>query len=373
MLLNTCRYCSPLGRPGTEGGGIGIGERTARTRAFTVDLHCHFHSADVEALVAKHPMKLAEPAERIQTWSEESALHNARVLWPSILPKVRDLDVRLKDMDEMDVDVQVLSPSPAQYYYWADRDLAAQIVETHNNDIAAACRARPDRFLGLGNVALQHPELAAAQLRSCMRDLGMVGVEISSSVEGRELADPVFDPFWHAAEELGAIVFIHPLGTSAWPRLNKYYLTNVIGQPLETEIALSHLIFSGTLDRYPYLKIVAAHGGGHLPSYFGRAAHAYKVRPEAARIARPPTEYLRQMWFDTLVFEPEVLRHLINVVGASQVVVGTDYPFDMGHYRINELLDAVAGLTDAEREAILGGNARKLLGVDTRRMRNASR
>ena len=180
----------------------------------------------------------------------------------------------------------------------------------------------------------------------------------------RDFDDPLFDPFWEKAEQLGCLLFLHPFGTSLGERLNRHYLSNVIGQPLETTIALSHLIFGGVLDRFPRLRICAAHGGGYLPFYSGRADHAYRVRPEARRPARPPSEYLRQIWFDSVVYAPLALRHLMDQVGASQIVMGTDYPFDMGSYRLHELIGAMPGLSPSEQAGILGLNAAGLLGID---------
>jgi aminocarboxymuconate-semialdehyde decarboxylase len=191
----------------------------------------------------------------------------------------------------------------------------------------------------------------------------MRGVEISTAVNGLELDDPRFARFWARVEELGCVVFIHPFGTSLGERVSRFYLQNIIGQPIETTIALSHLIFGGVLDKHPGLKILAAHGGGYLPSYIGRSNHGYAVRPDAHSMQRSPSEYLRQIYFDTLVYTPDGLGHLIDQVGSSQVVVGTDYPFDMGSYDVHALIDAVPGLSAAEREAILGGNAARLMGL----------
>jgi len=193
---------------------------------------------------------------------------------------------------------------------------------------------------------------------------GLRGVEISSAVNGLELSDERFDRFWSKAEELGCLVFIHPLGTSLGERVNRHYLGNIIGQPIETTIALSHLIFGGVLDRYPRLRICAAHGGGYLPSYIGRSDHGFAVRPEAAKIQHKPSEYLKRIYFDSLVYTAEGLRHLIEEVGVTQIMLGTDYPFDMGAYDPHAHVSAVAGLTEQERDLILGGNAARLLGID---------
>jgi aminocarboxymuconate-semialdehyde decarboxylase len=232
-----------------------------------------------------------------------------------------------------------------------------------NEAIAALVATKPDRLSGLATVALQHPALAANQLKHAVKVLGLRGVEISSSVNGRELSDPGLEPFWATAQELAVVVFLHPFGTTLGERVTSHYLVNTIGQPLETTIALSHLIFGGVLDAYPGLKIVAAHGGGYLPTYSGRSDHAFAVRPEAATKTRTkPSEHLRRIWFDSVVYEPQALKTLVDHVGVSQLVVGSDYPFDMGNYDIHALVNETPGLTDTERAAILGGNAADLIG-----------
>jgi aminocarboxymuconate-semialdehyde decarboxylase len=318
----------------------------------------------VEPLVTGRPQKQNEPALMLKAMGEASVAHNNTVMLPQALPKLTRLEERLSDMNTMGVDIQVLSPSPTQYYYWADRELAEELVRVQNAHIAAICDQHPERFVGLGTLALQHPELAAAQLEHAMRQLGLKGVEISTSVNGEELDAARLAPFWKRADELGAIVFIHPFGTTLGERVNSHYLSNIIGQPLETTIALSHLIFGGVLDRHPGLKILAAHGGGYLPSYCGRTNHGHAVRPEAQTGAqRQPVEYLRKMWFDTLVYEPEALRHLVDVVGFSRLVIGSDYPFDMGHYDPHGLLASTPGLDEGQMAAILGRNAAGLLGL----------
>jgi aminocarboxymuconate-semialdehyde decarboxylase len=336
------------------------------TRHVTVDFHCHVLTLAAEALVADRPEKRAEPALMLGAVGADSLAHNNVVMLPKAFPKLTRLEDRLADMDAMGVDMQVLSPSPSQYYYWADPDLARALVRTQNEHVAETCARHPDRLVGLGTLALQHPKLAAEQLRDAVKRLGLKGVEISTAVNDLELGAGELAPFWSAAEELGAVVFIHPFGTTLGKRLNSHYLSNIIGQPLETTIALSHLIFGGVLDRHPGLRIVAAHGGGYLPSYCGRSNHGHAVRPEAQAMAKQsPIEYLRRIWFDTLVYDPQSLRHLIDVVGVSQLVVGSDYPFDMGHNDPRGLLAATPGLSEAERAAILGGNARSLLGIET--------
>ena len=355
MALHTCDLnCSP--------------EKHVQTlrahKHFTIDLHAHLLTPAVEPLVADCPQKQGEPEMMLRAQGAASVAHNVQKMLPNAFRKMTNLEERLRDMDAMGVDVQVLSPSPNQYYYWAQTDLAKEIVRVQNEHVAATCATNPERFYGLGTIALQHPELSVEQLIHAVKTLGLKGVEISTAVNGLDLADAKFEKFWAKADELGCVVFIHPLGSSLGERVNQFYLTNMIGQPLETTIALSNLIFGGVLDRNPKLKIVAAHGGGYLPAYIGRSDHGYKVRPEASGIQKKPSEYLKQIYFDSLVYSPEQLKNLIAQVGASQMVVGTDYAFDMGDYDVHELLDAVTNLSEEERAQILGGNAARILGVN---------
>jgi aminocarboxymuconate-semialdehyde decarboxylase len=359
MYLHRCATHTSSPAPAAEhlGGGRG--------RSLTVDLHCHSFVLEVEQLVQDRPEKRAEPELQRRSMGGPSAEYNSKTMLPNAFPKLTSVEARLKDMDAMGVDVQVLSPTSVQHYYWADPDLAREIVRTTNEKMAEVCAQHPDRLLALGNVALQHPELSLEQLEHCMKKLGMRGVEVSTAVNGLELDDARFERFWARAEELGCVVFIHPFGTSLGERVNRFYLQNIIGQPIETTIALSHLIFGGVLDRHPGLKILAAHGGGYLPSYLGRSDHGYAARPDAHTMQRAPSEYLRQIYFDSLVYTPAGLGHLIDQVGSSQVVVGTDYPFDMGSYDVHGLVANVPGLSEAERAAVLGGNAARLIGLKT--------
>lgn len=344
-------------------GSVGDRATPRKQGRLTIDLHCHALFPAVEQLVAGTPQKVAEAAGMTASMGVASVTHNNASMLPIAGPRLTRLDQRLVDMDAMGVDVQVISPSPTQYYYWADEALATEIVRLQNEGAAALCREHPRRFAALGTVALQHPSLAIQQLDYAVRTLGLKGVQISTSVEGRELDDPSLHDFWTRCESLGALVFIHPFGTTLGARTATHYLVNTIGQPLETTIALSRLIFGGVLDAHPRLRIVAAHGGGYLPSYAGRSDHAHAVRPEAAAQAKlRPSEYLKRIWFDSLVYSPQALRHLVDQVGASQVVVGTDYPFDMGHYDMHALVDDTPGLSGEERRAILGGNAAGLIG-----------
>jgi aminocarboxymuconate-semialdehyde decarboxylase len=301
---------------------------------------------------------------------------NLKLAGPGLRP---DLDmatqvaVRLRAMDEQGIDVEALSINPN--WYKAERDLARQVVKIQNEKLAEACAANPERFVAFATVALQFPDLAAEQLEEGVKKYGLRGAGIGGSVNGEEISDPKFNPFWAKAEQLGVVVFIHPQPTGA-PNDLKHrlkgngYLDNVIGNPLETTIALSHLIFDGTLDRFPGLKICAAHAGGFLPSYAGRFDHGCPTRPDLCpggthgTIKKKPSEYLRQLYYDTMVFRPEGVRHLVEEVGASQLVVGTDFPYPWTKTAADLILQT-PGLSDADKTAILGGTAAKLLGIKT--------
>jgi aminocarboxymuconate-semialdehyde decarboxylase len=333
-------------------------------RSPVIDMHCHVFVPAVEQQVAGHPLKQAEDEANLAASGADSVRHNREQMLPAVVPRLLEPQVRLADMDAMGVDIQLLSPAPSQYYYWADETLAEVIVTLQNEAIHALCQQYPQRFVGLGAVALQYPQLAARQLEVVMKELGLKGVEICTHVGDLELGSEQLWPFWEKAEQLGAVVFIHPFGSQIGTRLVPYYLSNLIGQPLETTLALSHLMFSGTFDRFPKLKILAAHGGGYLPLSCGRSDQGRKVRPEAGGSEHLPSQYLKNLWFDSLLFSPQALRHLIDQVGIGQVVVGTDYPFDMGAFDIHRLIREVPGLSAEDQHHLLSGNAMRLLGMN---------
>ena len=332
-------------------------------KSIAVDIHAHALIEEVEVAVRAHPQWRREMEQAARLTGEASLQRNRQLMTNEWMPRSTRIETRIAAMDKMGIDVQAVSVVPTQYYYWADRDLAAKLVSAANARIAETCSARPDRLVGLGTVALQHRDLAVAQLEHAVRGLGLKGVIVSTAVNGTELADPRHLPFWTKAEELGALVFIHPMGCSLGERLVPFYLSNLIGNPAETTIALAHLIFSGIFDRLPKLKVCAAHGGGYFPFYSSRFDHGWRVRPEAHTCRLAPSEYLKRIWFDSLVYTPEHLEFLIKQAGPSQVVLGTDFPFDMGVDDPIARLEAIALLSDGDRIAIRGGNAARLLGL----------
>jgi aminocarboxymuconate-semialdehyde decarboxylase len=267
-------------------------------------------------------------------------------------------------MDKMGIDVQAISTSPLQYYYAIDPELGRQTSRSINDRLAEIAGSNPDRFVALGTAPMQEPSLAVAELEYCMRSLGFRGMELGTNVGGVELADSRYEPFFARAEALNALIFLHPIGFTDTRRLTQHFLTNIIGNPLDTTVALAHIVFGGVLERHPRLKIVVAHGGGYMGHYPARMDHAYKVRPECHdHIKRPPSYYMKKIYYDTMVFDQKQLEHLVNLWGADHVVIGTDYPYDMGYYKPVEFVNGTKSLTRSEREAILGGNAARLLGL----------
>jgi aminocarboxymuconate-semialdehyde decarboxylase len=337
----------------------------AITRAAEGHREAHAHPRRREVVVAGRRVRTVDIHAHCAVPAALAAA--GRTLGPTD-PLATDISVRLAAMDSQGIDVEALSINP--WWYDAGRDAAAEIIRIQNEGLADFCAANPDRFAAFASAALQHPDLAAEQVEHAVRKLGFRGVAVGGSVEGLELADPKFNPFWAKCEELGALVFLHPQGTrelDASGRLRgSGLLSNTIGNPLETTLALSHLIFEGTLDRYPGLRICAAHGGGYLPSYANRSDAVTRTFPAGVGTLpkKSPTAYLRsgQLFFDTLVFTPEALRHLVAEVGAQHVVMGTDYPYPWTTTEV-DLIMATPGLTDAERVGILGGTAAGLLGI----------
>ena len=338
----------------------------------TIDVHAHVLLPEVDALVAGLPGHAEARALEARRNGPASLAVNGPMVAERV-PRLTDVALRLAAMDAQGVDVQLVSPSPSHYHPWADEATAEKVYLLANEATAAHCAQARERLLGLGLVPLQHPESAVRALEHAV-GLGLSGVEISSHApslptigqEGpsRELSDPAYEPFWARAEEMGAILFLHPFGCTLDERLDQWYLSNTVGQPTENAVALSHLIFSGVLDRHPHLKLIAAHGGGYLPTHIGRSDHAWSARSDAgAGCAHLPSSYLRRLYYDSLVHDPHVLRELIRVAGADRVLLGSDFPFDMGSEDPVGALRA-ARLSDPDFHAVRGGNAATLLMKD---------
>ncbi|CAM5644843.1 hypothetical protein SALBM135S_02992 [Streptomyces alboniger] len=328
----------------------------------TVDVHAHVLLPEVEALVEGLPGH-AEARALDARRNGRAALAVSGPMVRERFPRLTDPAVRLAAMDGQGVDVQLVSPSPSHYHYWAGAETAEKVYRLANEATAAHCSAAPDRLRGLGLVPLQHPDLMVSALDHALEQ-GLAGVEISSHAPGRELSDSAYEPFWARAVQAGALIFLHPFGCTLDERLDRWYLSNTVGQPTENAVALSHLIFSGVLDRHPGLRLIAAHGGGYLPTHIGRSDHAWSTRSDAgAGCAHLPSSYLKRLYFDSLVHDPYVLRELVRVAGADRVLLGSDFPFDMGAEDPVAALRA-ARLSETDFHAVRGGNASALLRKD---------
>jgi aminocarboxymuconate-semialdehyde decarboxylase len=332
------------------------------TNVRTVDSHTHILTEEAMRLLTNESPKVA-PILKGKGTPLATLSIDGKIVQDPMPSEIWDVDMRLRDMDANDVDVQVLSPTVFTFYYSQDPKLALACAAIQNEEIAALARRMPDRFIGLGSVPLQAPELAANELRRGMTKLGLRGAMIGTNVNGRNLDDPALDPFWAAAEELGAFLFIHPHGAIFGERLASYYMKNFVGLPFDTTIAGASLIFGGVLERYPRLKISLSHGGGYIPYQAGRFQHAYDVRPEAkVHLPKGPANSLGRLYYDTILHSKPALEFLISSAGAEHVLLGSDYPFDMGN------LDCVArvralSIPEDQRDLILGGYAHQILGL----------
>jgi len=325
-----------------------------------VDMHTHAVSLRVDPLLAGRTNPEGSPY--VRDMSPESRATDAEQA-KRLLALMLNVERRQDAMRRMGIDVQVLAPAPAQQHYWANEELQVALSRAQNEDIAALVAQAPARFVGLGTLPMRFPARAIAEAAHAVEELGLAGFQIDTRVEERDLADPVFDPLYARLSALRAPLFIHPLGFSHGQRLKPYFMVNSVGQPLEETIAISHLILGGVLDRHPQLDVVIAHGGGYFPFYAGRMDHAWKVRPEVRRLtADPPSSYLKRLWFDSCVFRPDLLEALVAMAGADRVMLGSDYPFDMGDTAPVELVRQ-ARLADSDRAKILSSNAIGLFGI----------
>ena len=347
---------------GPTAGRVHPAERK-RPKTPTVDIHIHQRIAEVDEIVkphmqannAKSPNRFAAP----NTVAQNKKHHDDR------MPHLLDMQVRLPDMDRMIVDVGAMSCYPQQFYYGVEPSVGYEASQAMNEGLAAKMKEAPERHIGLGTVPLQDTDLAIKELKRCINELGFRGLQIGARVrEDEELSTPRLDPFWAAVQELDVPMLIHP-SSFASARLGPHHLLNIIGNPLDTTVGVHHLIFDGVLERFPDLKFVLSHGGAFTSHYFARMDHAYGARPDCRdMIHQKPSTYLRKFYFDTLVFSVEQLDFLIKTFGVDHVLIGTDYPFDMGEYDPVEHVYQASGLSESDREKICGLNALRLLGLD---------
>jgi aminocarboxymuconate-semialdehyde decarboxylase len=349
------KYANTAARPHLRPG------RELRPSSTTIDIHSHVAIPAAAAFVAPHLDAATVPLVHFAD-ATTKALNQKQE--QDIRARITGYDERLRELDGMGIDMQLVLPSPPQCYYTVPLDIGVKAARMINDGLAEYVARKPDRFVALGTVPLMNGSEAARELERCMKTLGMKGAQILTNVGGRELSDPAYAAFWKKAEELGSLVVIHPNGFTEARRFTRFYFNNVIGNPLETTIALHYLIFDGVIERHPNLKLLAVHGGGYLPAYSGRIDHAWGARSDShADLPHPPTTYLKKIYFDTVVFTPQQLRELVRDFGADHIIMGTDYPFDMGEYDPIGHVASVEEFDPPTVAAIAGGNARRLLGI----------
>lgn len=325
-----------------------------------IDVHSHVIPVGIVDQIARSP---GEFAARIEVEPHARKVIHEQGYAYSLFAEFHDPEAKLASMDRKGIDISVISPAPPMFYYWADADLAVKAARLVNDGVADMVAAKPGRLRGMATIPLQHPDAAIAEIERVVREYGFKAIEIGTSVEGAQLAEQKFRPILRRAQELGLFVFAHPYYIGVKSGLEGYYLTNLIGNPLDTTIMLANLMFSGALDELEDLRICLAHGGGFTPYQIGRLVRGHEVRAEVHRFSTTsPKELLHRLYFDSLVFEPQALRYLIDLVGADHVCIGTDSPFDMGDEHPDETIASVPRLTENERDHLCFGTAFRLLG-----------
>jgi aminocarboxymuconate-semialdehyde decarboxylase len=331
------------------------------TRPRTIDIHTHILTEETLGLIGKEAPRIAPKLTAID--ADFAVLEMAGTPYRPFPRGGWELERRFSDMDAAEVDVHVLSATPQTYLYDQEAALGAATSTLQNDQIAKLVKAHPDRFMGIATLPMQAPERAAAELTRAVRQLGMHGAMIGSNIAGKNLDDPSFEPVWAAAAELGAFMMIHPANVAGADRLRSYCLANLIGNPLDTTIAAACLVFGGVLQRHPKLNVCLVHGGGFVPYQAGRWAHGWHVRPEPkVNVKQSPEPWIDRFYYDTILHAKPQLEFLVSSVGASRVLLGSDYPYDMGTGECVRQVDAL-GIGDDSKAAILNGNATALLGA----------
>ena len=329
----------------------------ASAKAPVIDFHAHINMPEVQAWIRANAKGPRKPRPRVSPSSAAFQKRQDKV----VQSRSTDMRARIRDMDKVGIDIQVISAHLTHFCYWAPARKGLEVARIFNDRAAEIVAAHPDRFVALATVPLQAPKLAVAELSRAI-GLGHRGVQISSRTEDKELGDPAHEPFWEAAEASGLPVYIHPHGFTSPQRMGEYFLWNSIAQPLEEAMAMASIIYSGLLDRYPRLKIVMAHGGGFLPYYAGRVDRAYDIRTETrANINRKPSAYMRKFYYDTCVYNADMVQFLASKVGVGHIVMGSDYPVFLKEPDPVAFVKKVRGLKAEDRRRITGGTAARLL------------
>ncbi|SFK64438.1 amidohydrolase family protein [Falsiroseomonas stagni] len=326
-----------------------------------IDSHTHILTEPMIAAIAKEVPSLAPKLTRVD---DDSAVLEILDVKQNPFPRSAwDLERRFAEMAAQRVDMHVVCNIPHTFLYEADGALADTVSEIQNEAIGALVRQHPDRFIGMATVAMQSPMRAAATLERAITSHGLRGLHVGSNIAGRNLDDPALDPVWEVADRHGLFILVHPHKVVAAQRMGSYYLTNLVGNPLETTIAAASLVFGGVIERHPNIRFCLSHAGGFTPFQAGRFRHGWKVRKEPhVRLKGDPAESLARFIYDSITHAPGPLRFLLEEVGADRIIFGTDYPFDMGTTRgVEEIEEAIADV--AIRQKLFEGNARRLFGL----------
>ena len=329
-----------------------------------IDIHTHVEFAGTFDLLKKRYTEDEIFNQFIVPVTGRHSAELSRGIVAGIRDALRDPQKKIRDMDEKGIVMGILSSTPFAFFYEVEKDLALELARFQNDQLSEWVKKYPDRFAAMATLPLQVPDEALKELERAVKKLGLRGVEIGSHVDKRELGDEALWPIYKALEDLNVPIFIHPHHVAGVDRLQDFYLSNFIGNPLDTTIAVARLIFSGVLEKYPGLKFVLAHGGGQFPFIMGRIEHGYRVRPEPKeKVHQPPRAFLKNFYFDTITHNPDALRYLIAFAGSDHVLMGSDYPYDMADERPVDTVSGLAGIKASDRRKIMAENAIRLFGL----------
>jgi aminocarboxymuconate-semialdehyde decarboxylase len=329
-----------------------------------IDIHTHVEFAGtLDILKRRYTEEEIFNRFVVSVTGRRSAELNRGII-AGIRDALRDPQKKIRDMDEKGIGLYVLSSTPFAFFYEVEDDLAVELARFQNDQLSEMVKKYPDRFAAMATLPLQVPDEALKELERAVKKLGLRGVEVGSHVGKRELGDEAFWPIYKALEEMNVPIFIHPHHVAGLDRLLDFYLNNLIGNPLDTTIAAANLIFNGVFEKYPGLKIILAHGGGQFPFIMGRIEHGYEVRPEPKeKVHQPPRAFLKNFYFDTITHNPDALRYLIAFAGSDHVLLGSDYPYDMGDSNPVQTVSKLSGIKAGDRRKIMRENAIALFGL----------
>lgn len=326
-----------------------------------VDFHTHIISEDFPDLAAKYGDDRFPVLQKTCSCGAEIMVQGKT--FRKITGQTWDPVKRIEDMDKEGVDIQVLSPIPVTFSYWSNSEAGLELARSQNDFIASVVKKYPDRFVGMGTVPLQDVNLAIAEMERAVNELGLKGIQIGSNVNGQNLDDSSLYPFFEAAAEMNVPLFVHPWATLGRERLDKFNSMYTIGMPSETALAAGSIIMSGMLDKLPNLKVCFAHGGGSLPYILPRMDMGWEVWPHTRNTENPPSMYAKKLYYDSLVYDPDNLKFMIERFGAKQIIAGSDYPFLLREKPVGKVIDHLIDIPQEDLRLMLGQNALDFLGL----------